>query len=68
MHDVNCFHCSKMIHITVEKYKMFAVDNPYLNLFLHTDCIAEIEKNGDLYQYLTEKVVIMYNNELKEVN
>lgn len=57
---MKCFHCNEEIvwnkkEPTKEaRYKMVGLDRPYLNLFFHIDCFAEIKEN--LIEYLAENV------------
>lgn len=61
-----CFDCDEEM---TEGYKMVALDKPYINLFFHKSCLARIESEEELIDYLTKKVDkiddLCYNNTIK---
>lgn len=57
---MKCFHCKQEIvwskneqgKCQEARYKIIALDRPYLNIFFHISCFSEIK--DDLLVYLTE--------------
>jgi len=53
-----CFLCEKRI-LPKERYKMVAIEVPYINLFFHEGCYGSIK--FDLSEFLSLNVNKLYN-------
>lgn len=62
--DKKCIKCRKKCE--PDNYKVIAIERPYKTLFVHSECLEEIEKEYGEYPegmalYLTKNTEIWYN-------
>jgi hypothetical protein len=55
-----CFDCNKAIE-DVNDYKMVGIDVPYVNLFFHKSCFILIGGYGNIHEYATQRLEMVYN-------
>lgn len=59
MKNLTCFHCEKDI-TDINDHIMYAIDNPYVNLFFHKNCWNMIGGYENILLYVTANIQKIY--------